>query len=51
MIVSPWGEIVAELGGEFDGPEIATAVVDLALVKGIREQVPLRRRTDVYPEV
>jgi predicted amidohydrolase len=51
MIVSPWGEIVAELGGEFKGPEIATAVVDLALVKSIREQVPLRRRTDVYPEL
>jgi predicted amidohydrolase len=51
MIVSPWGEIVAELGGTFNGPEIATAVVDLALVKGIREQVPLRRRTDIYPEV
>ncbi|TVY30219.1 putative hydrolase [Lachnellula hyalina] len=51
MIISPWGAVVAELGGEFEGPEIATAVVDLALVKGIREQVPLRRRTDVYAEV
>lgn len=51
MVISPWGEVVAELGGEFKGPEIATAVVDLALVKSIREQVPLKRRTDVYPEV
>jgi len=51
MIISPWGAVVAELGGEFEGPEIATAVVDLALVKRIREQVPLRRRTDVYAEV
>lgn len=51
MIVSPWGEIVAELGGEFNGPEIATAVIDLALVKNIRAQIPLKRRTDFYPEV
>ncbi|TVY85889.1 putative hydrolase, partial [Lachnellula willkommii] len=51
MIIGPWGDVVAELGGEFKGPEIATAVIDLALVKSIREQVPLRRRTDVYPEV
>ncbi|TVY20712.1 putative hydrolase nit2 [Lachnellula arida] len=51
MVIGPWGDVVAELGGEFRGPEIATAVIDLALVKSIREQVPLRRRTDVYPEV
>ncbi|KAF4636616.1 hypothetical protein G7Y89_g1469 [Cudoniella acicularis] len=51
IIISPWGDILAELEGTFNGPEIATAVIDLSLVKGIRKQVPLRRRTDVYPEL
>ncbi|TVY68650.1 putative hydrolase nit2 [Lachnellula suecica] len=51
LVISPWGNVVAELGGEFNGPEIATAVIDLSLVKSIRAQVPLKRRTDVYPEV
>lgn len=51
IVISPWGDVVAELGGEFKGPEIATAVIDLSLVKNIREQVPLKRRTDVYPEI
>jgi len=51
IVISPWGDVVAELGGEFKGPEIATAVIDLSLVKNIRKQVPLKRRTDVYPEV
>lgn len=51
IIINPWGEILAELGGDFDGPEIATAVIDLAYVNRLRKEVPLRRRTDVYPEV
>ncbi|PBP28038.1 carbon-nitrogen hydrolase [Diplocarpon rosae] len=51
MIVSPWGQIMAELGGDFDGPEIATAAIDLAVVDKLRNEVPLRRRTDVYPKV
>jgi deaminated glutathione amidase len=51
IVISPWGDVVAELGGEFKGPEIATAVIDLSLVRNIRKQVPLKRRTDVYPEV
>lgn len=59
MIVSPWGEVMAELG--FDElkrdkkgdpiPEIAFADLDMAEVERIRKQMPLLRRTDVYPEV
>ncbi|KAJ5280979.1 Carbon-nitrogen hydrolase [Penicillium angulare] len=49
MIVDPWGEVVAELG---DGePQIATADIDLELVSRIRREIPLLRRTDLYPEV
>lgn len=51
MIVSPWGEILAELGEEYDEPQIATADIDLELVSKIRREMPLLRRTDLYPEV
>ena len=45
MIVSPWGEVVAQLGGEGKEPEIATADVDLELVNKIKREMPLLRRT------
>lgn len=60
MIVSPWGEVLAELGGvdATEGrqgyrpePELATAEVDLEVLQKIRREMPLLRRTDVYPEV
>ncbi|KAJ9196159.1 hypothetical protein DTO164E3_6456 [Paecilomyces variotii] len=51
MIVNPWGEVVAKLGGEYKEPEIATAEIDLDLITKIRTEMPLLRRTDVYPEV
>ncbi|KAI9685971.1 MAG: Carbon-nitrogen hydrolase [Bathelium mastoideum] len=51
MIVSPWGEVLAELGGEDKGPEIITADINLADVQRIKKEMPLLRRTDVYPEV
>ncbi|KAL8739050.1 MAG: hypothetical protein Q9181_000232 [Wetmoreana brouardii] len=52
MIVSPWGDVVAELGGEKkDEPEIAVGEVDLEKMEKIRKEMPLSRRTDVYPEI
>ena len=51
MIVNPWGEVVASLGGDFKEPEIATADIDLDLLSKIRREMPLLRRTDIYPEV
>lgn len=51
MIINPWGEVVAKLGSEYKEPEIATAEIDLDLVAKIRSEMPLLRRTDVYPEV
>nr|KAI7544473.1 putative nitrilase [Hortaea werneckii]KAI7711879.1 putative nitrilase [Hortaea werneckii] len=52
IAIDPWGEVVAELGGEQkDGPEICFVDVDLEKVRKTREMVPLKRRTDVYPEV
>lgn len=59
LIISPWGETLAELG--FDElkkdengdpiPEIAFANIDLKEVERIRKEMPLLRRTDVYPEL
>lgn len=52
MIVSPWGDVVAELGGEKKvEPEIAVADIDLGRMEKIRKEMPLLRRTDVYPEI
>lgn len=51
MIINPWGEVVAQLGDEYEKPELATAEIDLDLVLKIRREMPLLRRTDLYPEV
>jgi len=45
MIVSPWGEILAELGGKWKEPEIATAEIDQTMVDRINKEMPLLRRT------
>ncbi|AEO59369.1 hypothetical protein MYCTH_102295 [Thermothelomyces thermophilus ATCC 42464] len=51
MIVDPWGVVLAELGDTSEEPEIATADIDHDLLRKVRMEVPLRRRTDVYPEI
>lgn len=51
MIVDPWGQIVAQLGSEYEEPQIAVAEINMELLKKVRTEVPLLRRTDVYPEV
>lgn len=51
MIVNPWGEVIASLGGEHNEPEIATADIDLELLSKVRREMRLLRRTDIYPEV
>ncbi|KAA6410869.1 MAG: nitrilase [Lasallia pustulata] len=51
MIVSPWGEILAELGGAGQEAEIATANIDVDMLDKVRREMPLLRRTDIYPEI
>ncbi|KAF2813265.1 putative nitrilase [Mytilinidion resinicola] len=56
VIVDPWGKVIAELGGAAeDGswkePEIAVADIDLDYLEKVRREMPLLRRTDVYPEI
>jgi predicted amidohydrolase len=48
MIVSPWGEPLVELGGEWTGPEIGIIELNHGSVLNARRQVPLSRRWDVY---
>ena len=46
IIIDPWGEVLAELGGEKkDEPEVIFADVDLDKVKKVRKEMPLLRRT------
>lgn len=59
IVISPWGEIISELGGWEDKkergdewePEIALAEIDLEVTERVRKEMPLMRRTDVYPEI
>ncbi|KAL9608823.1 MAG: hypothetical protein Q9167_006358 [Letrouitia subvulpina] len=52
MIVSPWGDVVVELGEELtEEPEMAVANIDLGMAERIKKEMPLLRRTDIYPEV
>jgi predicted amidohydrolase len=52
IVISPWGEVMAELGGEKkDEPEVMLVEIDLGQCREMRQRLPLLRRTDVYPEV
>ncbi|KAK4096336.1 nitrilase-like protein [Parathielavia hyrcaniae] len=51
MIVDPWGVVLAELGDATEEPDIATAEINHDLLRKVRLEVPLLRRTDVYPEI
>ncbi|KAL4862707.1 hypothetical protein BDV12DRAFT_39384 [Aspergillus spectabilis] len=51
LIINPWGEIVAQLGDEYEKPQIAVADIDLDLLAKVRREMPLLRRTDIYPEI
>ena len=44
LIVGPWGDIKTELGGENNGPELATAQIDHAELARVRSEMPLQRR-------
>ncbi|KAL3476332.1 carbon-nitrogen hydrolase [Aspergillus californicus] len=51
MIVNPWGEVIAKLGDEYEESQIAVADIDLDLLVKVRREMPLLRRTDIYPEI
>ena len=46
IVISPWGEIVAELDGEKkDEPEVIFAEIDFGKLASVRKSLPLKRRT------
>jgi deaminated glutathione amidase len=45
MIIDPWGVVLADLGDKADEPEIATAEIDHELLRKVRREMPLLRRT------
>lgn len=46
IVIDPWGEVVAELGGEKkDEPEVILAELDFEKLDRVRTQMPLLRRT------
>ncbi|KAK5167948.1 Carbon-nitrogen hydrolase [Saxophila tyrrhenica] len=46
IVISPWGEVIAELGGESkEEPEVIFADIDLNRIKKVRAEMPLLRRT------
>lgn len=59
MIINPWGEVLAQLGGvgldalgkPAPEPEVAIADIDVEAVEKARREMPLLRRTDVYPQI
>lgn len=51
LVANPWGEIVAQLGDGYEEPEIAVADLDYDLLEKVRREMPLLRRTDIYPEI
>ncbi|KAF2131641.1 nitrilase [Dothidotthia symphoricarpi CBS 119687] len=56
MIIDPWGKVIAKMdgaeseGGNEEG-EIAFAEIDIDYVEQIRQEITLKRRTDVYPDI
>jgi predicted amidohydrolase len=51
MIVSPWGEVVAKLNGDYKEPQIASAEINSNLLARVRKGMPLHRRVDLYPKI
>jgi len=54
MVINPWGEVLAELGGleEWNGePQLEVVELDMQKLERVRREMPLKRRTDVYLEV
>jgi predicted amidohydrolase len=60
MVVSPRGEVVGRLDRVVDSnteveggrePELLLCQVDLEVGEKVRREMPLLRRSDVYPEV
>lgn len=45
MIIDPWGVVLADLGQADGEPSVAVADIDHDLLKKVRSEMPLARRT------
>ncbi|KAG9248725.1 nitrilase, putative [Calycina marina] len=51
MIVDPWGKVLLNLTGGGSEAEIGLVDIDLDYQQEIKNNMPLLRRTDIYPQV
>ncbi|KAG4306364.1 hypothetical protein PORY_000352 [Pneumocystis oryctolagi] len=51
MIADPWGSILASCSNVSKGPTFCIADIDLSIVRKVRKELPLIRRTDIYPKI
>jgi len=51
MVCDPWGKVLLDMTGEGSEPEIGLVNIDLDFQEKIKTEMPLLRRTDVYPEI
>jgi predicted amidohydrolase len=51
MVVDPLGKVLLDLPGDSTEPEIGVVDIDLDYREKIKREMPLLRRTDVYPEI
>ncbi|KAE8453743.1 hypothetical protein EG329_009254 [Mollisiaceae sp. DMI_Dod_QoI] len=51
MVVDPWGKVLLDMTGDGIEAEIGLVDVDLDYREKIKSEMPLLRRTDVYPEI
>ncbi|KAG4301742.1 hypothetical protein PCK1_002005 [Pneumocystis canis] len=51
MIADPWGVVLASCSNVSKEPTFCIADIDLSIVHKVRQELPLMRRTDVYPEI
>lgn len=51
MVVDPWGKVLLDMTGEGSEAEIGVVDIDLEYREKIKSNMPLLRRTDVYPEI
>ncbi|KAG4305036.1 hypothetical protein PORY_001711, partial [Pneumocystis oryctolagi] len=51
MIADPWGSILASCSNVSKEPTFCIADIDLSIVRKVRKELPLIRRTDIYPKI
>jgi predicted amidohydrolase len=49
MVIGPWGDVLVELDRDWTGePQLGICEVSDEVVQNVRQQIPSKRRWDVY---